>query len=442
MISDRDRLARSDSHAAALSCLEAGISAADPERVITTSVTRDGDVLMIDGDRYDLAAYDRVILVGGGKAGGPIARALEDILGDWLDGGIVVTDAPTETDHVEVIVGDHPIPSQQSVVGGESVLQTVEEADEHTLVIATVSGGGSALLAAPADGLTIEDLRSVTETLIESGASIDEINAVRKHCSALKGGRLARAAAPATVASLTLSDVIGDDLETIASGPLAPDSSTYEDAQAVLERYEIDPPEAIREHLAAGVANERSETPDSSDPAFETVVNYVLANARTALEAAADAAREHEYEAHVLSSRIRGEAREAALMHMAVAEEMAATGDPFTPPAILLSGGETTVSVRGDGIGGPNHEFALAAALELDRDGIVVAAVDTDGRDGTANAAGAIIDNATVDDQSAGLAALANNDAGQYLADRAATLETGGTGTNVNDLRVVVVDTD
>jgi len=298
-----------------------------------------------------------------------------------------------------------------------------------------------------------------------SGADIGEINAVRKHLSALKGGRLARRA-PATVASVVLSDVVGNDLSVIASGPVAPDASTFDEALAVLEQYGIDAPEAVAKHLERGAAGKPAETPGPDAPVFETVSNHVVADGMTVLEAARDAAAERGYEPLVLSSRVRGEARDAATTHVAIAEEVWATGTPVSPPAVLLSGGETTVTVRGDGTGGPNQEFATSAALELeegggDEDGsgdeegggdegdgsdetgssgeITVAAVDTDGIDGATDAAGALVDGTTVEDTTAARETLAENDVYPYLESRNGLILTGPTGTNLNDLRVLVV---
>jgi hydroxypyruvate reductase len=456
-VRDRDRLARSPAHDAALACIEAGIDATHPERVIRESVSLDGDALSIAGAVYDLADHDEVVVVGGGKAAATVAAALERELGDSLDGGVVVTDTPVETDRVDVVEASHPVPDEAGVEGARRVRETVEDAGGGTLVLAVITGGGSALLPAPVEGISLPDLQETTDLLLASGASIDEINAVRKHCSALKGGRLAAAARPAHVATLAFSDVVGDDLGVIASGPTVPDPTTYADALGVLDRYDLDVPAAVRAHLEAGAAAASGtgdgppETP-GPDADFDHVSTHVLANAWTAVDAAREVAREQGYDPLVLSTRVRGEAREQGLGHVAVAEEIAASGTPVEPPAVVLSGGETTVTVRGDGTGGPNQEFALRAALEMggvgggddaDVTGGVLAAVDTDGRDGGSDAAGAIVDAETVADADAAAdarAALADNDAGTYLAERDALVYTGRTGTNVNDLRVFVVE--
>jgi hydroxypyruvate reductase len=437
MIDDREALARSPAHDLALDCLVAGIEAAHPERVCRDAITLSGSQLRVEDAVYDLDAYDEVLVLGGGKAAGQVAAVLEDLLGEALDGGVVVTDDPVATDRVDVVEGSHPVPDESGLDGARRVRERAARATTGTLVLAVLTGGGSALLPAPAGDLSLADLRATTDALLDSGAAIDEINAVRKHCSALKGGRLAAAAAPATVVTLAFSDVVGDDLSVVASGPTVPDPTTYADALAVLDRYALAVPDAVRPHLEAGAAGEHPETPEPGDLDGRV---HVLATAWTAIEAAREVARERGYGTLVLSSRVRGEAREQGLAHAAVAEELAATGNPVDPPTVVLSGGETTVTVTGDGTGGPNQEFALRAALALD-DG-VVGAVDTDGRDGGTDAAGALVDGATVPDPETAArvqAALADNDAKPFLADWDALIHTGRTGTNVNDLRVVVV---
>jgi hydroxypyruvate reductase len=450
MFEGRDAPARSAPHESeaheseaqnvALACLAAGIEAAHPERVVVDAVCLEDDVLVVGDGRYDLSEFDEVVVVGGGKAADAVADALESVLGDRITGGAVVDTDPTDG-RIERLRGAHPVPDETGVESTERVRDLVEAAGERTLVLAVVTGGASAVLPSPADGIGLDDLQRTTDALLSAGADIDEINAVRKHLSTLKGGGLARIAAPATVVGVVLSDVVGDDLSVVASGPTAPDESTYGEALSVLERYGVDPPPAVRERLAAGARGDLRETPTEDDPAFDRVTNHVVANGFTALSAARDAARERGYDACVLSSRIRGEAQEAAKTKAAVAEEASATGNPVPPPAVVLSGGETTVTVRGDGTGGPNLEYALSAALTLALDGesAVVGAVDTDGRDGGTDVAGAIVDGETVDDTDAARDALARNDALPFLRERGALLETGPTGTNVNDLRVAVV---
>jgi len=458
-IRNREALAGTPARALALDCLDAGIAAADPRRVVREAVAIDGETLTVAGSRYDLGDYEEVVVLGGGKAARGVAAALEAVLGDRIDRGAVVTnrgaegggdddaadrtDDATDPSRVDVLPGDHPVPSERGVESARRVLELADGAGEETLVLAAITGGGSALLPAPADGVPLADLRETTDALLESGATIGEINAVRKHLSALKGGRLAARASPATVVGLVLSDVVGDDLDVIASGPLVADDSTFDDALGVLERYGIDAPASVRDRLAAGARGEVPETPTAGDPAFERVSVHVVAGATTALDAAAETARAAGYEPLILSSRVRGEAREAAKTHVAVAEEIRATGNPVAPPAVVLSGGETTVTVTGDGEGGPNLEFALSAAAELATPGVALASVDTDGSDGATDAAGAVVDAGTVGDRlsvDAARDALADNDALAALEAADGVIRTGATGTNVNDLRVLAVD--
>jgi len=440
VIRDRSELARTPAHEVALDCIEAGIDAAHPARAMNEALERAGNELRIDGSTIDLDAYAEIVVVGGGKAAAGMARVLEDVLGDRPMEGVVVTNDPAETDRIAVIEGSHPTPNESGMEGAKRVLSLADRATEESLVLCVLSGGGSALLPAPIEGIPLDDLRSVTDALLASGATISEINAVRKHLSAIKGGRLTAAARPATVVSLLVSDVVGNDPSVIASGPTVPDDSTYDDALAVLDRYDISPPAAVGEILEAGAAGERPETPAAGDPVFDRTEVRVLADGFTALAAARAVAEEASYTPVILSSRVEGEAREAAKTHAAIAAEVRATGNPAEPPVVLLSGGETTVTIRGDGTGGPNQEFVLSGSLTTDSAGITLASVDTDGSDGATDAAGAIVDRDTADDARAARSALAANDAYPYLADRGALIETGSTGTNVNDLRVLVID--
>lgn len=439
MIRNREELATTEARELALGCLESGLEASDPVHVLQDAVSLDGSTLAIGESTYDLDAYERVLVVGGGKATGDQASALEKILGDRIDGGAIVTVEPVELADIDVHIGDHPVPSERGIEGTRAILDLLDGADDRTLVLGLITGGGSALLPAPADNVTLEDLQNVTEALLASGASIHEINAVRKHLSSIKGGGLARAASPATVVGLLMSDVVGDDLSVIASGPTVPDESTYDHAIGVLERYDIDPPKPVVHRLQAGARGELPETPTSSDAIFDRVTNHLTADGTTAVRAAKEHLASTRYNGLFLSSRIRGEAREAATSHIAIAEEIQATGHPVEPPAVVLSAGETTVTVRGDGDGGPNQEFALSAAIEQ-VPGVTLASIDTDGIDGASPAAGGLIDAGTVDDVDRARDALGANDAYPYLTAQNGAVETGPTGTNVNDFRVMVVE--
>ena len=436
-IRNREALASTAAHETVLDALLAGIEESDPATVVASTVSLDGAHLQVGEASYDLSAYEEVLVLGGGNAASQVARALESVLGDRLDGGLVITDDPVETERVTVLPGDHPVPSERGVDSTRQLLDRAEAAGEDTLILGVITGGGSALMPAPAVGLGLQDLVETTDQLLHSGAPIQDINAVRKHLSQLKGGQLAAAAAPGTTVALVLSDVVGNHLDVIASGPLVPDPTTYADAQAVLDRFDLSVPQAVQDHLAAGAAGDREETPKPGDPIFDRVSTHVVADGMTALSAAAEVVAEAGYDPLVLSSRVEGEAAESAKTHAAVANEIAATGTPIEPPAAVLSGGETTVTVEDGGSGGPNQEFALSAGLALDGDA-VVGAVDTDGIDGASDAAGALVDESVID-RAAAQAALDENESGAYLTERDRTILTGHTGTNVNDLRLLLV---
>ncbi len=441
MIRNREQLVTSHGHRVALDCLTAAVAAADPTRLTREAVSVTDGTLVVEETEYALDSYDEIIVLGGGKAAGVVASALASILGDRLSGGVVITDTPAAADRIDILPGRHPVPSEQGVNSTRQLLTAARSATDSTLVIGVITGGGSALMAAPAEGISLSDLQTTTDALLASGATIDEINAVRKHLSAVKGGRLARAAAPAEVCCLVVSDVVGNRLDTIASGPFVADSTTYGDALDVLSRYGCAAPNAVDEHLNRGAAGDNglTETPSDGDPIFESVTTAIIGDGMGAVQAAADTASDAGFTPLVLSSRIRGEAREAAKTQVAIAEEIRATGQPVEPPAVVVSGGETTVTLRGDGKGGPNQEFVLSAGIELSEPNVVVAAVDTDGIDGPTDVAGGIVDSETVSTEQA-RDALADNDAYTALDEADALIRTGPTGTNVNDVRAVVVE--
>jgi hydroxypyruvate reductase len=414
-------------HGLALDCLAAGIEAARPARAVDRHCSHEDGVLRIREATYDPSAYDDVFVLGGGKAADDLAAALLDRLGGPAS-GVVVTDARTaDPDGVTVRLGEHPTPGAGSVSGADAVLERARAADEDALVLAPITGGGSALLCAPAGDLSAADLATVTERLLAAGAPVDAVNVVRRACSTIKGGGLAAAAAPATVVGLVVSDVVGDDPGVVASGPTVPLPTDPDDALAVLDRYGVTQP-AVTSYLAAA---------DPARPPDVAAETHVIASAADAVDAAARTAAESGVEPCVLSTRLEGAATEVGRFHAAVATEATLDGRPVEPPAVLLSGGETTVTVRGDGDGGPNMAFVVACGLDLP-DSAVVAAVDTDGRDGGTDAAGAIT--GRLDDAEAARRALADDDTLPFLRARDALLETGSTGTNVNDLRIVVLE--
>ena len=439
MISNEAEIARTSRHEDLCQAISAGIVAAQPQTVLAESLALEDGVLTVAERSYRLEEYDDVVVLGGGNAAGAVATALEELLGEQIDGGLVVTDDPAPTERIEVVEGTHPLPSQANVDGTRRLLDRAGELQADDLVLTVISGGGSALMCAPTAGVSLSDYRELTTGLLESGASIDEINAVRKHLSALKGGQLARELAPATTVGLVFSDVVGNRLDVIASGPISPDETTYGDAVAVLDRYSLDPPESIVKVLEEGSAGERPETPGTEDAAFNAVQTFVLADNRTALEASAAQLAGSGYRPVILSAEVTGEANDVGQVHGAIARECAKRASPFEPPVALLSGGETTVTVSGDGTGGPNQEFALATALELLGTDAIVGAVDTDGIDGPTDAAGALLDEDSLGEPGKAQSALDANDVFPYLAECEALIRTGRTGTNVNDLRIVLV---
>lgn len=383
----------------------------------------------------------RTIVIGAGKAAAAMAAAVE---AHWHGGaleGLVVTryDHGAPTKHIEVIEASHPVPDAAGREAAKRILGKVQGLTEDDLVLALISGGGSALMALPADGVTLEEKQAVNKALLKSGATISEMNCVRKHLSAIKGGRLARAAAPARVVALMISDVPNDDLSVIASGPTVPDPTTRHDALAVIAKYRIDPPKAVLDHLS----NDACETPKPGDPIFARVQNILVATPQGSLDAAAAVARKAGFTPCILGD-LEGESRDVALVHAGIARQIALHGQPFTPPVAIISGGETTVTVRGNGKGGRDAEFLLGLLLALEGfGGISAIACDTDGIDGVETNAGAIM---TADSFSrakqAGVnlkALFANNDAFSAFEALGDLVVTGPTRTNVNDFRAILV---
>jgi len=392
-------------------------------------------------------AFERVFVVGGGKASAPMAKALEDLLGSRIDRGRVnVKYGFSEPlSRIALTEAGHPLPDEKGVEGTKEILSLLQEAKDTDLVFSLISGGGSALLPLPAGDITLAEKQAVTQSLLESGASIDEMNAIRKHISSSKGGQMARAAFPATTVNLMLSDVVGDRMDVIASGPFVPDSSTFRDAWEIKGKYELPVPQSVRTYLQKGLDGKAPETPKAGDPLFRKVHNFIIGSNILALEAARKAAEEMGYGCLILSSMVEGETREVAKVHTAVAKEILQTGRPMAPPACIISGGETTVTIRGKGLGGRNQEFCLAAAMELAgwAERIVVLSGGTDGNDGPTQAAGAVVDARTAARGSAlGLHAfefLSNNDSYHFFEKTGDLLVTGPTKTNVMDVRLVLV---
>lgn len=432
----------------AFSIFTAALRSADADAAIRRWVHRDNEMLDVAGHRYDLSQYRNLYVVGAGKASGQMAQAIEALLDERITAGAVAVKYGYQvaTKRVKILEAAHPVPDRAGLEAATTVIGLVEKANENDLVICLISGGGSALLSYPHEGLSLKDKQETTGLLLKCGATIQEINAVRKHISQVKGGGLARIAYPATVVALILSDVVGDPIETIASGPTAPDPSTFADCVRILEHYELQEqvPRPVRELIEKGIRGELPETPKEDDTIFANVTNVVVGNNHLATHAAKERARELGYHSCILSSFIEGEARNAAIFHVAIAKEVLNSGEPISRPACLVSGGETTVTVRGKGVGGRNQEFALAAALEIDgTDGIVVLSAGTDGTDGPTDAAGGLVDGTTIRRaRSQGLDALEylqRNDSYPVLLATDDLLITGPTFTNVMDLRLVLI---
>ncbi|HUW73524.1 MAG TPA: glycerate kinase [Methyloceanibacter sp.] len=383
----------------------------------------------------------RTVIIGAGKASGAMAKALEDVWDGPLE-GLVVTryGYRLPTSRLEVVEAAHPVPDAAGREAAERIFQMVQGLTEDDLVLCLISGGGSALLALPAEGVTLEDKQAMNKALLASGATISEMNTVRKHLSAIKGGRLARAAHPAKVVALMISDVPGDDPSIIASGPTVPDPSTNADALAIIEKYGIDVPENMRR-----VLEKNDETPKPGDACFERVENIMIATPQASLEAAAEVARRAGVTPVILGDSIEGESRDVALVHAGIARQCAMRGQPEAPPCVLISGGETTITLKGQGKGGRNTEFLLALAIALDgMENIYALAGDTDGVDGSEDNAGALIYPDTLARaEAAGLnpkAYLADNDPYSFFKGIGDLLETGPTMTNVNDLRAILIE--
>ncbi|MFZ5918377.1 MAG: glycerate kinase type-2 family protein [Chloroflexota bacterium] len=428
----------------------AALAAVEPGAAVRRFVQRRGDLLLVDGRRYDLTAFDRVWLVGGGKAGAPMTAALWQLLGERIVGGSVnvkyhhLLPPGQPVGPVTLVEAGHPTPDESGQAGAGHIAHLLSGLTSRDLVLVVISGGGSALLPLPAEGLSLADKQTITGALLRCGATIGELNAVRKHLSALKGGQLARLAQPASVIALVLSDVVGNPLDVIASGPTAPDASTHADAWKVLHKYNLldGAPANVVARLRAGMAGDIAETPKPGDPVFERVQTVVVGSNEIAAQAAVDRARTLGLNSLLLSTFIEGEARQVARVLAGIGKGMARHGWPIAPPACLVAGGETTVTVSGSGRGGRNQELALAAALAIQGwHDLCLVSLATDGTDGPTDAAGAAAWGDTVARACAlGLdaeAALANNDSYPFWKTLGDAIVTGPTNTNVNDLMLI-----
>jgi hydroxypyruvate reductase len=430
------------------------LSAVDPARKLKDTVRIKGNQLLIKTEErsektFPLDRFKNIFLTGAGKASASMASAMEQILGDRITQGIITAKYghTLPLRKTTIIEAGHPIPDQEGFEGAKKIQRFLQASGPEDLVIFLLSGGGSALLPLPVIGITLEEKQQVTQLLLDCGADIGEINTIRKHISQIKGGWLARWAYPSTVIGFILSDVVGDPLDVIGSGPTVPDRSTYEDAWEILRKFDLIHRVApsIQKHFLLGREGKIQETPKPGEAVFEKVYNMIIGSNILALRSAEREASSLGLHTVILSSAIVGDTRQAARFHCAIAKEVLLNGYPSRRPACIISGGETTVTIKGNGLGGRNQEFALAAALEIQGfEKIVLLSGGTDGTDGPTDAAGAIADHTTVERARAmGLnpkAHLENNDAYPFFQRLGDLLITGPTHTNVMDVRIILVD--
>ncbi len=431
--------------------MNAALVAADPTRIIRKNLKLTGSILHVDKLQYPLKDYRRIFVIGAGKASGYMAEEIEKLLGNRITRGLVITPdylRPTPRNRrIRYHLATHPIPTGKGVESVLAMLRLVDDISRDDLVIVLVSGGGSALMPLPVEGINLNDEAKVTSLLLRSGASIEEINTVRKHLSQVKGGRLAGRLYPATVLTLIISDVVGDKIDAIASGPTAPDPTTYHDVELVLKKYDLwfQIPKNARRIITRGLSGSIPETPKQKDKVFRRVQNVIVGNNRASCLAAALAMTKAGYRTQVLSIQITGEAREVGRIFGSIVRDIRDNSLPFAPPAALIAGGETTVTVRGKGKGGRNQELALAAAVKISGSyGAVIGSFATDGIEGWTNAAGAVADGSTI---TRGLRLrmdpkefLRNNDSYRYFSKLKDLVITGPTGTNVNDIAILAAD--
>jgi glycerate 2-kinase len=429
------------------SVLQAAMEAVDPVEAIRQSLRLSSEQLAVSNKVYDLREYRRVFVIGFGKASGAMAEAVGAILDERISAGVVIAkyiDAgQLKRIHprIELLQGDHPVPGEGSLQATQRLLELLDDVTEHDLVICLISGGGSALFTQPQANLTLQEIQDLTHSLLVSGAEIGEINALRKHLDQVKGGGLARLAAPAAMITLIISDVIGSPLDVIASGPTAPDPSTYDEGLRVLRKYNLldSVPEQILRVLRDGEAGKLPETVKEGDPILDRVHNVLIADNYRAAQAAIAHARSLGWNVILLTTYLHGEAQQAGMMLGGILRQVANSGEPCARPALIVAGGETTVTVRGAGRGGRNQELALGAVRELaGLDGVMLVTLATDGDDGPTDAAGAVVTGETLTrGRQHGLIPdlfLENNDSYHYFHPLEDLLMTGPSGTNVNDL--------
>jgi hydroxypyruvate reductase len=426
---------------------EAALNAANPATCIRNAIQVNDGVLSVAGKEIQIRG--RLIVIGAGKPSAKMAQVIEEVLGSYITGGLVVTKYghTLPLSRIRLVEAGHPIPDN---AGRRAVLETSEllrGLTKDDIVLCLISGGGSALWPAPAEGITLEEKQEVTQLLLRAGATIRELNAVRKHLSDIKGGQLARWASPAHVISLIISDVIGDPIDFIASGPTAPDTTSFSDALSIIQKYGIDVPEAVSERFQEGARGRIPETPKPGDPVFKQVSNHIIANNRLLVDAAVIKARELNFNTLILGTEVEGEAKDAGRFFTAIAREIGRSGNPIKPPACILAAGETTVTVRGHGLGGRNQEMAMAWAISVASRPLsnpsCFASVATDGTDGPTTAAGGLVDHFTcsraIELGLMPLKFLRANDSSNFLKATGDLIVTGPTQTNLMDLQILLV---
>lgn len=426
--------------------MKAALDAVDPRAAVVANFRVQNSTLNFDKHIYDLNSFERIFLVGAGKAGQPMTDAVHDVLGTRLDRGKVIVKegyltAQEPSDQIEIIEAGHPIPDQRGVDGAQKIIKLLRDSTQNDLVICVFSGGGSALMVSPVPGVRLDDLQKLTQELLASGATVNEINTLRKHLDQVKGGQIARYASPSKVLSLILSDVVGDPLDVIASGPTVPDPTTFSDSLSILDRHQIrsKTPESIVNHLILGQNGELEETPKPGESIFDSVINTVIGSNRTAAQAAIKQAQKEGFNALLLTNYFQGEAHQTGQFLGAILRQLATHNQPIPRPACIIVGGETTVTLRGDGHGGRNQEIALGAVKEISGlEDISLMTLATDGGDGITDAAGAVVTGESLDDAlSLGLdpeAYLVKNDSYNFFNPLEDLIKTGPTLTNVNDL--------
>ena len=444
-----------DKRGCLIDIFNSALKTVDPYNAMIERVKVVGNIMTINGQDYDLDNFNRIVVVGAGKATAPMVQAIEKNLGERVNGGIIIVKYghTRSLRKIRQVEASHPIPDEAGLKGTEGIVEMLKEADEKTLVVCLISGGGSSLLVSPADDITFNDKQEVTDLLLKSGATIDELNTVRKHISNIKGGKLAQIVYPATIVTLILSDVIGDRLDVIASGPTVPDNTTFQDAIGVIEKYGLEDklPTTVLRFLKQGLNGKIGDTPKAGEVFFENARTIVIGSIKQVLNAAMEKASTMGFEPEIVTSELQGEARNAARYLAERAVEVQKSLKSGERSRCLISGGETTVTVKGKGLGGRNQELALAFAIEIEgMKGIMMLSAGTDGTDGPTDAAGAIVDGETVPlarkfslDP---LVYLEDNDSYNFfkrldsLSKEKYHLITGPTGTNVMDMQIIIAE--